>query len=372
MLASTGVPVIEFRASIVLGTGSLSFELVRALVERLPIMITPRWVRVEAQPILITDVLEYMEAALDLPDGTAGIVQIGGEDRCTYGEIMKEYASQRQLWRVMLPVPLLTPRLSSLWLGLVTPLYARVGRKLVDSMVHPTVVTDDSAKQLFPGIHPVGMQTAIARVLKRETESVAETRWCDAVSAAGEPAKHGAADVQFGPRLLDQRAVEVDVPPAAAFTPIRRIGGKNGWYYGTWLWKVRGYLDLLVGGVGLRRGRRDPEHVRIGEPLDFWRVEDYELDRRLLLRAEMKVPGRAWLEFQVEETPRGSRIHQTAVFDPRGVSGRLYWWSVYPLHGLIFGGMLKQIAARARQAAAHPGPDPSPDPSPPPSRRPSS
>ena len=351
ILAASGVPTIEFRASIVLGTGSLSFELVRALVERLPVMITPRWVRVEAQPILITDVLAYLEAALDLPEGTSQVVQIGGEERCTYGDIMKEYARQRELWRLMLPVPFLTPRLSSLWLGLVTPLYARVGRKLVDSMVHPTVVTDDSAKRLFPAIHPVDMQTAIARVLKRETESVAETRWCDAVSAAGEARTKGAADVQFGPRLLDKRAVDVDVPPAAAFAPIRRIGGKNGWYYGTWLWNLRGFLDLLVGGVGVRRGRRDPEHVRIGEPLDFWRVEDYVLDKRLLLRAEMKVPGRAWLEFQVEPTDGGSRIHQTAVFDPRGVSGRLYWWSVYPLHGLIFGGMLKEIAARARREA---------------------
>lgn len=351
MLGSTGVPVIEFRASIVLGTGSLSFELVRALVERLPMMITPRWVRVEAQPILITDVLAYMEAALDLPDETSAIVQIGGEERCTYGDIMEEYAKQRHLWRVMAPVPFLTPRLSSLWLGLVTPIYARVGRKLVDSMVHPTVVTDDSAKQLFPNIQPVDMPTAIARVLKRETESVAETRWCDALSAAGESTKQGAAAIEFGPRLLDKRATDVDVPPATAFTPVRRIGGKNGWYYGNWLWKIRGYLDLFVGGVGLRRGRRDPEHVRIGEPLDFWRVEDYVVDKRLLLRAEMKVPGRAWLEFQVEPTATGSRVHQTAVFDPRGVSGRLYWWSVWPLHGLIFGGMLKQIARRAEEAA---------------------
>ena len=345
LLATYGGSVIELRASIVLGTGSLSFELVRALVERLPVMITPRWVRVEAQPILVTDVLDYLEAAADLPPETSEVVEIGGADRCTYGAIMKEYARQRGLRRLMIGVPFLTPHLSSLWLGLVTPLYARVGRKLVGSIRNPTVVRTDVAQRLFPDLHPAGLQASIERVLRKENESVAETRWCDAISAAGEA--HGAAHIAFGPRLLDKRSIYVDVPPADAFRPVRRIGGKHGWYYANWMWRVRGYLDLLVGGVGLRRGRRDPEHVRIGEPLDFWRVEAYEPDRRLLLRAEMKVPGRAWLEFQVEPEAGGSRIHQTAVFDPRGLSGRLYWWSVYPLHGLIFAGMLRRIGERA-------------------------
>lgn len=350
ILKGSGATVLELRASIILGTGSLSFELIRALVERLPIMITPRWVRVEAQPILITDVLAYLVAALDLPEQDSQVFEIGGADRRTYGDLMNAYAKQRGLRRWMIGVPFLTPHLSSLWLGLITPLYARVGRKLIGSIRNPTVVHSDAAATAFPSIEPLGLEAAMAQVLEAEDASVAETRWCDAVSAGGQKGRQAVSD--SGTRFLDQRSLVVAVPAHAAFAPIRKIGGTRGWYCGTWLWRLRGFIDLLVGGVGLRRGRRDPDHLRVGEPLDFWRVEALEPDRRLVLRAEMKLPGNAWLEFQVEPEDDGCRIHQTAIFDARGVLGRLYWWAVFPLHAWIFGGMLSGIARRALEEDA--------------------
>jgi hypothetical protein len=347
----------------VLGSGSLSFELVRALVERLPVMITPRWVRVQAQPILITDVIRYLVAALDVPLSESEVYEIGGRDVCSYGDIMREYARQRGLRRWMISVPVLTPRLSSLWLGLVTPVYARVGRKLIGSIRHPTVVTDDKAARRFPDIRPAGLADSIARALRAEDEALRKSRWCDAVSSGGDRAVPP-ADTRYGRRLVDARSRRVDVGPESAFAPVRRIGGRTGWYFGTWLWRVRGFVDLLVGGVGLRRGRRDPERLRVGEPLDFWRVEAFEPERRLLLKAEMKLPGRAWLEFRVEPEEGGSRIHQVAVFDPLGLGGQLYWWALYPLHCLIFAGMLRRLAKRAARAESMAEPATSPSSTP--------
>ncbi len=345
ILQTSGCIVLEFRASVILGTGSLSFELIRALVERLPVMVTPRWVEVQAQPIHIRDVIDYLVAALGVEAAASEVYEIGGPDRCTYGDLMRSYAEQRGLRRWMFSVPFLTPHLSSLWLGLVTPVYARVGRKLIGSIRHPTVVHSSAAKEAFPSAQPLGLSEAMARVLEDEATAVAETRWCDAMSTGGQ--KEPPAAARAGPRLTDHRSLIVPVPASAAFTPIRRIGGKRGWYFASWLWRIRGYVDLLVGGVGLRRGRRDPEQLRVGEPLDFWRVEAYEPETRLVLRAEMKLPGKAWLEYRVEPDGDGSRIHQTAIFDPRGIFGRLYWWSVLPLHALIFGGMLRAIGRKA-------------------------
>ncbi len=336
--------VIEFRASIVIGSGSLSFEMIRSLVERLPIMICPRWVQVKAQPIAIDDLLDYLFAALELPAGPSQVFEIGGPEQASYGQIMKEYARQRGLKRWMIPVPLLTPYISSLWLGLVTPLYARVGRKLVESLRNPTLVSNNLAQSVFP-IRPRPIGEAIARALVNEDHEFAETRWSDALSASG-LAKSWSSD-RLGSRLIDSRTISVAVPPARAFGPIRRIGGRNGWYYGNWLWSARGFLDLLVGGVGVRRGRRDPEQLRIGDALDFWRVEIYEPPHRLRLRAEMKLPGRAWLEFDVVGVADGSIIRQTAIFDPRGLGGLLYWYGIYPLHQFVFAGMLRSLAREA-------------------------
>lgn len=339
--------VIEFRASIVIGSGSLSFEMIRALVERLPVMICPRWVQVKAQPIAIEDLLEFLVAALDLPNGPPQVYEIGGPEQVSYGQIMQEYARQRGLRRWMIPVPLLTPYLSSLWLGLVTPLYARVGRKLVESLKNPTLVSNNLSSTTF-AIRPRSLKEAIARAIANEDHEFAETRWSDALSSAGAPRVWGGE--RFGSRLVDSRTVTVAVAPEQAFAPIRRIGGKTGWYYGNWLWSVRGFLDLLIGGVGVRRGRRNPESLQVGDPLDFWRVEVYEPPRRLRLYAEMKLPGRAWLEFEVTPCEQGSQIRQTAIFDPLGLLGLLYWYGIYPLHQFVFAGMLRNIARSAMKA----------------------
>ena len=347
-LRSSGIPTIEFRASIVIGSASLSFEMIRALVQRLPVMICPRWVNVKAQPIAVEDVIAYLVAALELSEEEGRILEIGGADQTSYGEIMEEYARQCGLRRWLIPVPLLTPRLSSLWLGLVTPIYARVGRKLVESMRHPTLVRDPSALNVF-GIRPKGMSEAITRALQHEDQEFAVTRWSDALSSSGKPASWGG--VRFGTRLVDSRTVQVSLPPAQAFAPVRQIGGANGWYFANFLWWIRGLFDLLVGGVGLRRGRRDPHMLATGDALDFWRVEAFEPDHRLNLVAEMKVPGRAWLQFEVEANNQGSLIRQTAIFDPAGLAGLLYWYALYPVHYWIFSGMLREIATAAEREA---------------------
>ena len=347
ILRESGAQVVEFRASIVIGSGSLSFELIRTLVQKLPVMICPKWVSTPAQPIAIEDLLNYLLAAIDLPEGPSDIFEIGGPDQVSYGDIMQEYARQRGLKRWMISVPFLSPRLSSLWLGLVTPVYARIGRKLVDSLRNPTVVTNSHANEVF-AIRPRGVRDAISRALVNEDHELTATRWSDAISASGRHHRWGG--IRFGTRLVDSREVEVEVPVEAAFAPIQRIGGQAGWYYGNWLWRLRGWLDLLVGGVGLRRGRRDAVDLRVGDPVDCWRVDSLEPNRRLRLSAEMKLPGRAWLEFEVEPTDTGSRIRQTAVFDPIGLTGLAYWYTIYPLHEFVFGGMLHGIANAARRS----------------------
>jgi uncharacterized protein YbjT (DUF2867 family) len=344
ILRESGVPVVEFRAAIIIGSGSLSFEMIRSLVERLPVMITPRWLRVATQPIAVDDVLDYLMSALELPVTDHRIYEIGGADRVSYADIMRAYAKQRGLNPRMLPVPVLTPYLSSLWLGLVTPLYARIGRKLVESIIHATVVQDPSATSVF-AIRPMGIDAAIRRALAREDLEFAETRWSDALSSTGELRSWGG--VRFGSRLVDSRVATVTVDPAVAFASIRRIGGDTGWYATDWLWRLRGYLDLLVGGVGPRRGRPHPASLRIGDTVDFWRVEKFKPDHLLLLAAEMKLPGRAWLEFEVTNDGRVSTIRQTAMFDPVGLSGLVYWYVLFPVHQIVFATMLRNIARAA-------------------------
>ena len=348
ILRGSGVPVIEFRASIVIGSGGVSFEMVRALVERLPVMVTPRWVSVAAQPIAINDLLEYLRQAITIPIDGSRIFEIGGADVVSYGGLMREYARLRGLRRMMLPVPVLTPRLSSLWLGLVTPLYARVGRKLIDSLRNASVVTDPTALEVFP-IRPMGVSEAIAAAMRNEDREVAETRWSDALSSAGPARSWGG--VRFGTRLVDRRSVVVAATPEAAFQCVQRIGGDTGWYFGNRLWRLRGFIDLLVGGVGLRRGRRDPSDLAVGDAVDWWRVERYEPGRMVRFSAEMKLPGRAWLEIEVvpAEDGVGSVIHQTAEFDPVGLGGLLYWYAVWPVHALVFRGMIRGMAKAASQ-----------------------
>ncbi len=355
ILRSSSAEVVEFRASIIIGSGSLSFEMIRTLVERLPIMICPKWVRVMAQPIAIEDVLAYLMESLKLPLDESHIFEIGGPDQLSYGDIMQEYARQRGLHRLMIPVPLLTPYLSSLWLGLVTPLYSRVGRKLVDSLKNPTLVSNNMTGRYF-SVRPRSTKDAISRALVNEDKEFAETRWSDALSSGSRPRQWGG--VRFGSRLVDSRTKVVDATAAEAFRPIQRIGGKKGWYYGNGLWKIRGFLDLLAGGIGVRRGRRHPVELRVGDALDFWRVEEIQKDKLLRLTAEMKVPGRAWLEFEVTEEAGQTTVRQTAIFDPVGLFGLAYWYTLYPLHELVFRGMLRNICREIEAGKTNPDASP--------------
>jgi uncharacterized protein YbjT (DUF2867 family) len=339
ILRSSGVQTIEFRASIVIGSGSASYEIVRALVESLPIMITPHWVETGAQPIAIEDVLEYLLAALERQDPASAIFEIGGADRVTYAEIIREYARQRGLRRCLVRSPLVTPRTSRFFLGLLTPVYGRVAGALVDSLRNETVVHTSAARSAFP-IRPRGLRESIERALVNEDLDFAETRWSDAL-AAERPAR--LAGASFGRRMVSSRAIRVDAPAVDAFGPIQRIGGHTGWYAADRFWRIRGLLDTLRGGVGLRRGRRDDIDLRAGDTIDFWRVESLEPGRLLRLAAEMKIPGRLWLQFEVDDDDAGARIRLTTVFDPAGYVGLAYWYLFCPVHQLIFGAMLRGI-----------------------------
>jgi uncharacterized protein YbjT (DUF2867 family) len=355
ILRSSGVPTIEFRASIVIGSGSASYEIVRALVEALPVMVTPRWVETGAQPIAIEDLLEYLLAALDLAPVDSAIFEIGGADRVTYAEIIREYAQQRRLRRRLLRSPLLTPRASRFFLGLITPVYGQVAGALVDSLRNETVVHTSAALEKF-SIRPRGLRDSIQRALVNEDLDFAETRWSDALPSDRPDRLVGTS---FGRRMVSTRAVGVDAAVAAAFDPIQRVGGPTGWYAADWFWALRGVLDTLRGGVGLRRGRRDPHDLRVGDTVDFWRVERLEAPRLLRLAAEMKIPGRLWLQFEVDPDPKGgARIRQTTVFHPAGYVGLAYWYLWCPVHQLVFGRMLRGIAKAASvQRSANGGAD---------------
>lgn len=349
-LRKSGAQVIEFRASIVIGSGSLSFDLIRALVEKLPVMVCPKWVSVLTQPIAVEDLLAYLIEALDLPASDSRIFEIGGPDQVSYGDIMQQYARQRHLRRYMIPVPVLTPYLSSLWLGLVTPVHARIGRKLVESLRNPTLVSDRSAERVF-SVRPRGLREAIARALVNEDQAFAASSWSDATSSSEKAASWGG--VRVGSRIVDSRTRRVNAPAETTFERVQRIGGTTGWYYGAWLWRLRGLLDLMVGGVGFDRGRRDARDLRVGDTVDCWRVERFLPPRLLRLRAEMRLPGRAWLEFEVAEDGDKSNLRQTAIFDAVGLLGRLYWYALYPVHQFVFSGMLKNLAQAAETAANH-------------------
>jgi hypothetical protein len=295
--------------------------MVRALVERLPVMVTPRWVRTPAQPIAVDDVLAYLVGALRISLEASQVFEIGGADRVSYLGIMREYARQRGLRRLVIPVPVLTPGLSSLWLKLVTPLFARVGRRLIEGVRNATEAHDEDARRLF-GIAPLGLGEAVRRAMPQSTLV-----------------------------KVERREALVPLPPRAAFAPVEHIGGKRGWYFAGWLWRVRGLLDRLVGGPGLRRRQR-AEVLQPGAIVDFWRVEEYVPERLLRLRAEMKLPGEARLAFEARAEVDKTRLVQIATFDPRGILGRLYWYLLLPLHKLIFRGMLRAIARRASVLAA--------------------
>jgi uncharacterized protein YbjT (DUF2867 family) len=359
VLRDTGVPVTEFRAPVIVGSGSLSFEIIRYLTERLPVMICPRWLYTRVQPIAIRNVLDYLVAALDTPASMGRIIEIGGADVLTYGDLLRGYAKARGLRRWLIPVPVLTPQLSSYWVHLVTPVPAAIVRPLIQGLRNDVIVRDDIARRLFPQIKPMDYAAAVRLALANLETGHVETAWSDALASSQGDVAPVVLATQEG-IILERRQRLVRAPSAAVYRTFTRLGGETGWLSMNWAWKLRGFLDRLLGGVGLRRGRRDPQEVRVGDAVDFWRVEAVELDQLLRLRAEMKVPGLAWLEFRVEPIDPGtSRLTQTAFFAPRGLSGLLYWYLLYPIHAVIFSEMAKRLADRAaaseawRKSSAH-------------------
>jgi uncharacterized protein YbjT (DUF2867 family) len=345
-LASGPVPVTELRAAVIIGSGSVSFEMLRYLTEVLPAMVTPSWVQTKCQPIAIRDVLAYLLAALDddLPGHT--IYEIGGSEVLSYLEMMQAYARVAGLpRRFVVPVPVLTPRLSSLWIGLVTPLPVGVARPLVDSLKNEVIVRDDRAKQRFD-IAPTPLDAAIERALEHSEDLSVDTRWSDATTGPARPFQ-GDPSWSGGTLFVDHKEVETAAEPKDVFRSFTRIGGDVGYHGFDWAWRLRGLIDIFVGGVGLRRGRRHPQDVRLEDTIDFWRVTRVEPGRRLQLSAEMRLPGDAWLEWSVDAAGDHSVLHQNAYFRPRGLTGRLYWYALLPFHHFIFGNMARRIAADA-------------------------
>jgi uncharacterized protein YbjT (DUF2867 family) len=345
ILRQSNIPVIEFRASVILGPGSTSFELIRALVERLPVMVTPRWVRVKAQPIFIDDVINYLTQSIDIKLKTSKIIEIGGADVVSYQSIMQSYAKIRQLHRFMIPIPFLTPYLSSLWLGFVTPVYARVGRKLIDSITSESIVKNREESKVFD-IQPLGCHQAMKECLKKEDSEITQTKWSYALSTSIRDKDE--TNLRYGNRILDVHRIEVPDHIKHPFKAIEAIGGQNGWYYLNILWRIRGWVDLLFGGIGLRRGRSHHTHLAEGDTIDWWRVEIYKPGEQLRLKAEMKLPGRAWLDFELVTEDKKRFIQQTIIFDPLGLLGLLYWYLLVPIHWVLFKGMLRNIIRRGK------------------------
>jgi uncharacterized protein YbjT (DUF2867 family) len=340
-LASAGVPVTVLRAAMIIGSGSASFEILRYLVQRLPVMVTPKWVSTPCQPIAIENVLTYLVGVLAAPETKGQIFDIGGREVLCYRDIMRIMAEELKLpRRWIIPVPLLTPRLSSLWIHLVTPLSSKIARPLAEGLKNEVVCREDRITRLVPQ-NLLDVREAIRSALTQVTDHLVETNWSMAGPIPGDP------DWSGGTVFRDTRETKIQAPPSAAFRALCRLGGQNGWST-SWLWRLRGWLDQLAGGPGLRRGRRNPDTLRYGDALDFWRVVGIERDRSLSLRAEMRLPGEALLDFRVEpDGDSGCIVRQTALFEPKGLFGLLYWYAVVPFHGVVFRTMLGGITKDA-------------------------
>ena len=346
-LRSENVPVTEFRAGVIVGLGSLSFEMIQYLTERLPVMICPRWVYTRTQPISINDVLDYLVSALSTPESIGKVIEIGGADVLSYGEMMSGYAQVRGLRRSLIPVPVLTPRLSSYWIHWMTPIPASIARPLIEGLRNEIVVRSDAAQRIFPQIQPKGYLQAVQDALDPLQSGRMKTYWSDALSTSlGDiPPVYLALDKGM---IIERRALEVPAPPARVFQVFSGLGGKRGWLAYNFAWWLRGVVDRMIGGVGFRRGRRHPDEIRVGDALDFWRVEAVEDQHLLRLRAEMKVPGKAWLQFEAHPSGAGqTMLVQTAFFAPKGLLGLAYWYGLYPIHSLVFSSLVKKIAERA-------------------------
>ncbi len=352
ILTDSGVPTLVLQAGVVIGSGSASFEMIRHLSNRLPVMTTPRWVNNRIQPIAVRDVLHYLVAAADAPLPRSGTYDIGGPDVLRYGEMMQQYSEVAGLTkRRILVLPVLTPKLAGLWIGLVTPIPPPLGRALLESLSTDAVMRNHDVDSIIPPPESglTGYRDAVRLALGRIERGEVETTWTNA-SPVGAPADPLPSDPDWAGEVVftDERSLESDSSPEKVFAVVESIGGENGWYSFPLAWTIRGWLDRFVGGVGLHRGRRDPKTLHTGDALDFWRVERIERPTLLRLRAEMRAPGGAWLEWRVEALESGrSRVHQRAIFFPRGVAGRLYWYALVPFHGIIFRGMLENIAGTA-------------------------
>ncbi len=348
-LRCAGVPVTEFRAGVIVGSGSVSFEMIRYLAERVPVMICPRWVYTRTQPIGIGEVLDYLTSAPSVTQSRGKILEIGGAEILTYGEMMTIYAEVRGLKRRMISVPVLTPRLSSYWVDLVTPVPAAIARPLIEGLRNESIVRDPLARRLFPKIQLASYRTAVERALAELRADNPHTALIDGGSAGRSDVTPVVLKNRHG-MIIEHRQRLVAAPPSDVYRVFSGLGGHRGWLCMDWAWRLRGSIDRLVGGVGLRRFRRDPNELRVGDTLDFWRVEAVESDHMLRLRAEMKVPGKAWLQFQVKPAKnQNALLSQTAFFAPKGLLGLLYWLMLYPLHKLIFRGLVDQIARRAME-----------------------
>lgn len=343
-----GLPTTEFRAGPIIGSGSASFEMIRYLTERLPAMVAPRWIMNPVQPIAVADVLTYLVRALDV--GPQGVLDVGA-DRLRFVDTMRVYAAARGLSRTIIPLPVLAPRLAALWVGLVTPIPNRLAIPLIQGVVHPVVADTGPVRRLWPDVEPIGYREAVDVALRQTDEGEVPTRWSSAVGPHGET---WAVSDREGV-IREVRSASVRASPEATFAVLSELGGETGWLAWDWAWRVRGLLDRLVGGPGLRRGRRDAQELLAGDAVDFWRVEEVVPARHLRLRAEMRVPGSAWLEWRIEPEPDGgSRLVQTATFAPRGLAGALYWYGLYPIHRPIFSDLVHAIARRAA-ASDRPG-----------------
>lgn len=338
----------ELRAGPIIGSGSASFEMVRYLTERIPAMIAPRWIMNDVQPVAVRDVLAYLLLALERAPG--GVVEIGA-DRLTFRDMMQVYAGVRGLRRLIVPVPVLAPRLASLWVGLVTPIPNSLATPLVMGVVHPVIADTARARELFPEVEPLPYARAVELALERVATQEVPTRWSGALGV-----KPSYQLQDWEGTLREVRSVHVDAPPEAVFRVFSGLGGERGWLVWNWAWRLRGVMDRAVGGPGLRRGRRDPDQLLPGEALDFWRVEASDPPRMLRLRAEMRVPGKAWLEWLTFPEDGGTRLVQTAIFAPKGLSGFLYWYASFPAHKVIFTGMVNEVARRARAGGNAPAP----------------
>jgi uncharacterized protein YbjT (DUF2867 family) len=351
LLRQSATSLTEFRAGMIIGAGSALFEMIRYLTEREPVMICPAWFFSMAQPVAVRDAIEYLISALKTPESAGRTIEIGGPTRLTYADMLLGYAAERGLKRTLIRTPFHLPLLSAYWVHMVTPIHWRTILPLIEGLRANLVVHDDEARRLFSQIEPLDFQQAVHEALGRVLSDAVETSWSDAlVNSAGDARPYEFA-VEEG-MMVERRSLVLDLPASAVFRSFTGIGGARGWFFMDWAWAIRGWMDKAIGGVGIRRGRRHPDDIRAGEPLDFWRVEAVEKDHLLRLRAEMKVPGKAWLQFESTPLPGGgTQLVQTAYFAPRGLFGFLYWYAMWPFHSFLFDGLIRQIGARARMLA---------------------